>query len=88
MTQDQEFDPTELTEKELLIQMNQQLGHIRQLLMDETELDSYSDSQDAITTYRCDFCGAEVTEDEREDHALTHGLPPGMDYEVEFNEIE
>lgn len=83
---DQEFDPTELTEKELLIQMNQQLGHIRQLLMDEP--DAYSDSQESITTYRCDFCGAEVPEDEREDHALTHGLPPDMNYEVEFNEIE
>jgi len=81
-----EFDPTELTEKELLIQMNQQLGHIRQLLMDDSE--SYSDSQESITTYRCDFCGAEVTEDEREDHALTHGLPPGTDYEVEFTEMD
>ena len=84
----EEFDPTELTEKELLIQMNQQLGHIRQLLMDGTEPDSYSDSQESITTYRCDFCGAEVQEDEREDHALTHGLPPGTDYEVEFTEMD
>lgn len=80
-----QFDPTDLSEKELLIQANQQLGDIRRLLM---LLADDQDDDPAEPMYQCRICGEDVAESSREEHANAHNLPPGADYIHEFVKAE
>jgi len=81
----QDFDPSDLSEKEeLLIQINTQLGHIRQLLM---SMDT-SEQPDAEPMYECVMCGDEVPESERRDHATGHNLPQDVPLDDEFSRID
>ena len=87
----QDFDPTQLTEKELLIQINTQLGHIRQLLMQldtsDSSVDTQEQTQEPEPLFECRMCGAEVTESERKTHASSHGLPDSAQVGPEFRPI-
>jgi len=73
--------PRDLSERELLIEINRQLAHVRELLGDEI-----GESQDS--GYRCHICRDVVAEDERQSHLETeHNAPPAITIEGQFLEL-
>ena len=65
----------QLTEKTLLVQCVTELQQIRMLLQSQTQEPQTPDEQ----TYLCVKCDAEVTKDDREQHATgQHNAPSDM----------
>jgi hypothetical protein len=73
-------EPQNLTEKELLIEINRQLAHIREQLGDDLDRQT--------KRYECHICHAEVSADERQSHLENkHNAPPAIAFEEQYIEL-
>lgn len=80
-------DPREWTEKQLLIEVNNQLGALRQ--QNQRLINILSDDSGGDDQYKCLSCGDHVEKDERDSHQIRkHSAPPeGVDLTGEYSPL-